>query len=118
MTRAIEQIESEIWSRSRLSFNEKGGSIIEKPGGADALQPSADADLSRWAAEIRSYDCASWSADKFRDTFHDQVMKPVEAKAKAGHVEQDLTELLMRSMRKGAAANPAPAKKSVLRVQK
>jgi DNA end-binding protein Ku len=34
--------------------------------------------------EMRS----SWSADQFRDTFHEQVMKLVEDKAKAGHVEQ------------------------------
>lgn len=75
---------------------------------------------------------STWSADKFRDTFHDQVMTLVEDKAKPGHVEQvekigadavaggstnvvDLTELLMRSMRGGAAASPAnkaPTKKS------
>jgi DNA end-binding protein Ku len=78
---------------------------------------------------------STWSADKFRDTFYDQVMKLVEDKAKAGHVEQvekigadaaarsstnvgDLTELLLRSVRgkapaapvKKAAAEKAPAK--------
>jgi DNA end-binding protein Ku len=124
--------------------------------------PALILNLLRWGGEIRSYEAlqlppsgakeagikdaelnmakqlinemsASWSADKFRDTFHDQVMKLVEDKAKAGHVEQvekigadavahspsnvvDLTELLMRSMRGGAAATPAkkaPAKKAV-----
>jgi len=124
--------------------------------------PALILNLLRWGGEIRSYEAlqlppsgvkeagikdaelnmakqlikemtATWSADKFRDTFHDQVMKLVEDKAKAGHVEQvekigadavarspsnvvDLTELLMRSMRGGAAAAPAkkalPAKKS------
>lgn len=120
--------------------------------------PALILNLLRWGGEIRSYEAlqlpptgakeagikdaelnmakqlikemsANWSADKFRDTFHDQVMKLVEAKAKAGHVEQvekigadavarsstnvvDLTELLMRSMRKGVVAAPAPAKKT------
>jgi len=123
--------------------------------------PALILNLLRWGGEIRSYEAlqlppsgvkeagikdaelnmakqlikemsATWSADKFRDTFHDQVMKLVEDKAKAGHVEQvekigadavarsssnvvDLTELLMRSMRGNAAATPAkkaPAKKT------
>jgi DNA end-binding protein Ku len=118
--------------------------------------PALILNLLRWGGEIRSYEAlqlppsgvkeagikdaelnmakalikemsSTWSADTFRDTFHDQVMKLVEGKAKAGHVEQvekigadavvrsstnvvDLTELLKRSMRGGAAA--APAKKA------
>jgi DNA end-binding protein Ku len=112
--------------------------------------PALILNLLRWGGEIRSFEAlqlppsgakeagikdaelnmakqlikemsSTWSADKFRDTFHDQVMKLVEDKAKAGHVEQvekigadaaargtsnvvDLTELLMRSM-KGSAAS-------------
>ena len=78
-----------------------------------------------------------WSASDFRDSFHDAVMKLVEAKAKAGDSESvapleeapqsqgadviDLTELLRRSLRgeqsasaaaKPAAATKAPAKKA------
>lgn len=114
--------------------------------------PALVLNLLRWGGEIRSYEAlqlppsgikeagikdaelnmakqlikemsSTWSADKFRDTFHDQVMKLVEDKAKAGHVEQvekigadavarspsnvvDLTELLRRSMRGDAAATP------------
>jgi DNA end-binding protein Ku len=68
-----------------------------------------------------------WSAQEFRDEFRDAVMHLVEAKAKAGesaHVEPleeapdaqdanviDLTDLLRRSLRGGAAA-PAPARKA------
>lgn len=119
--------------------------------------PALILNLLRWGGEIRSYEAlqlppsgvkeagikdaelnmakalikemgSSWSADKFRDTFHDQVMKLVEGKAKAGHVEQvekigadavargstnvvDLSELLRRSMRGGLSA--APEKKAV-----
>lgn len=118
--------------------------------------PALILNLLRWGGEIRSWQAlelppqgakeagikdaelkmarqlidemrASWSADQFRDTFHEQVMKLVEDKAKAGHVEQvekvtseaaktssnvvDLTELLMRSMRGGKAAS-SPTKKS------
>jgi DNA end-binding protein Ku len=115
--------------------------------------PALILNLLRWGGEIRSFEAlqlppsgvkeagikdaelnmakqlikemsAAWSADTFRDTFHDQVMKLVEGKAKAGHVEQvekigadavarsstnvvDLTELLKRSMRGGAPATPA-----------
>ena len=118
--------------------------------------PALILNLLRWGGEIRSWQAlelppqgakeagikdaelkmarqlidemrSSWSADQFRDTFHEQVMKLVEDKAKAGHVEQvekitseaakttsnvvDLTELLMRSMRGGKSGSP-PAKKS------
>ncbi len=66
-----------------------------------------------------------WSADEFRDNFRDAIMKLVEAKARAGETEAveplepapeaqgadviDLTELLRRSLRGGAAHAPAPA---------
>lgn len=117
--------------------------------------PALVLNLLRWGGEIRSYEAlqlppmgveaagikaaemamasqlidemsASWSADQFRDSFQAEVMKLVESKALAGHVEQvekidasssvtpssanvvDLTELLQRSLGKQAAA-PAPA---------
>ncbi|MDO9437734.1 Ku protein [Hydrogenophaga sp.] len=118
--------------------------------------PALILNLLRWGGEIRSFqalqlppqgakeagireaelkmaralidDMAShWSADEFRDTFHDQVMKLVEEKAGAGHVEQveaitseaakttsnvvDLTELLQRSLKGKPAAGASPAKK-------
>ena len=125
--------------------------------------PALILNLLRWGGEIRSYEAlqlppggvkesglkeaelsmaktlikemsATWSADQFRDTFHDQVMKLVDDKAKAGKVEQvekisadsvasspsnvvDLTELLKRSMQglstsaRTPAAKKAPAKK-------
>lgn len=66
-----------------------------------------------------------WSATEFRDSFHDAIMKLVDAKAKAGKTETvepleeapeaqgadviDLTELLKRSLKGGKAASPAPA---------
>ena len=72
---------------------------------------------------------ASWSADQFRDSFQAEVMKLVESKALAGHVEQvekidgssaltpasanvvDLTELLQRSLGKKEAP-PAALRKA------
>ncbi|MGZ5181298.1 MAG: non-homologous end joining protein Ku [Ramlibacter sp.] len=77
---------------------------------------------------------AHWSADAFRDSFHDEIMKLVEARARAGQTEAvtevekapaggegnvvDLTELLRRSLRGGgqpatsSAERPAaPAKR-------
>ena len=67
-----------------------------------------------------------WSAAKYRDSFHDAISRLVEAKAKAGKTETvepleeapqaqgaeviDLTELLRRSLKGGAAAK-APARK-------
>jgi DNA end-binding protein Ku len=71
---------------------------------------------------------ADWSADQFRDSFRDEIMKLVESKAKAGETETvtpvedapssgrsadviDLTELLKRSLQVGKAAD-APAKKT------
>jgi DNA end-binding protein Ku len=67
---------------------------------------------------------SGWSADQFRDSFRDEIMKMVEAKAKAGETETvapveddpstqrgadviDLTELLKRSLQGGKAAAPA-----------
>ncbi|WBY03254.1 Ku protein [Ramlibacter tataouinensis] len=64
-----------------------------------------------------------WSAAQYRDSFSEEIMKLVEAKAQAGQLEAvtpvepapsgsaeviDLTELLRRSLR-GKAAEPAPA---------
>jgi DNA end-binding protein Ku len=125
--------------------------------------PALVLNLLRWGGEIRSWQAlelpprgikeagirepelkmakvliedmsAHWSPDQFRDTFHEQVMKLVEEKASAGHVEQvekitgeaakvstnvvDLTELLARSLkstpgRPGTAAKkPAAAGKT------
>ncbi len=117
--------------------------------------PALVLNLLRWGGEIRSWQAlqlppldmkeagirepelkmakalieemaAHWSPDQFRDTFHEQVMKLVEDKASAGHVEQvekiaseaaqsggnvvDLTELLLRSM-KGQKGNSGSAPK-------
>jgi DNA end-binding protein Ku len=118
--------------------------------------PALVLNLLRWGGEIRSWEdlklppadpkaagikdselnmakqliedmTAKWSADQFRDSFRDEIMKLVEAKAKAGETETvskvesepspqrgadviDLTELLKRSLQGGKAA--APAKKT------
>jgi DNA end-binding protein Ku len=117
--------------------------------------PALVLNLLRWGGEIRSWQAlelppqgikeagirepelkmakaliedmsAHWTPDQFRDTFHEQVMKLVEDKANAGHVEQvekiasdaartssnvvDLTELLMRSMKSKTAATGAAKK--------
>lgn len=120
--------------------------------------PALILNLLRWGGEIRSWQAlelppqgvkeagirepelkmakaliedmsAHWTPDQFRDTFHEQVMKLVEDKASAGHIEQvekiaadaakttsnvvDLTELLLRSMKsKAAASGPAARKKT------
>jgi DNA end-binding protein Ku len=126
--------------------------------------PALVLNLLRWGGEIRSWedlklppldakaagikdselamakqligDMAShWSADDFRDSFRDEIMKLVEAKARAGETETvdrvqtepstqpsgdviDLTELLKRSLQGSKAAASAkklsdmPAKKS------
>lgn len=120
--------------------------------------PALVLNLLRWGGEIRSWEdlklppidaksagvkeaelnmarqliegmSGHWSADEFRDSFKDEIMKLVEAKAKAGETEEveqverapsgsdsnvvDLTELLRRSLRGGGAAAqakaPAPA---------
>lgn len=109
--------------------------------------------LLRWGGEIRAWDDlplpgktslkpaemkmakqlvedmgGHWSAEDFRDSFHDAIMKLVEKKAKAGEGEKvepmeeapesggadviDLTELLRRSLKGGKAAlDSAPAAK-------
>jgi DNA end-binding protein Ku len=121
--------------------------------------PALVLNLLRWGGEIRSWEdlnlpkqgkaaglkepelkmakqliadmSGHWSATEFRDSFHDAIMKLVEAKAKAGKTETvepleeapesqgadviDLTELLKRSLKggaKAAAPSPAPAKKT------
>jgi DNA end-binding protein Ku len=121
--------------------------------------PALVLNLLRWGGEIRSWDdlplprqgkaqikdaelnmakhliedmSGHWSASDFRDSFHDAVMKLVEAKAKAGDTEAvapleeapdhqgadviDLTELLRRSLRGGQSAageaKAPPAKKA------
>ena len=122
--------------------------------------PALVLNLLRWGGEIRSWEdlklppagakaaglkdselkmarqliddmAADWSADQFRDSFREEIMKLVEIKAKAGEtaavtkVEDDpspqrsadvidLTELLKRSLQVGkAAAAPSPARKTV-----
>ncbi len=116
--------------------------------------PALVLNLLRWGGEIRSWEdlplpkrgkaagirdaemkmarqliedmSGHWSAEDFRDEFHDAIMKLVAAKAKAGDTETvepleeapesqgadviDLTELLRRSLRGGGTA-AAPAKK-------
>ena len=74
---------------------------------------------------------AHWTPNDFRDTFNDQVMKLVEEKADAGHVEQvekiaseaartssnvvDLTELLQRSLKsQKTGSDPEPKKESAV----
>jgi DNA end-binding protein Ku len=117
--------------------------------------PALVLNLLRWGGEIRSWEdlrlppadaksagvkeaeltmakqliegmTSHWSADDFRDSFKDEIMKLVESKAKAGDTAEvtrvepatagggadviDLTELLRRSLRGGKdAAAPAPA---------
>ncbi|MDB5826555.1 MAG: kulA [Variovorax sp.] len=115
--------------------------------------PALVLNLLRWGGEIRSWEAlqlppqgaeaagikpaemamaqqlidemsATWSADQFRDSFQAEVMKLVESKALAGHVEQvekvdassalapnstnvvDLTELLQRSLSNKSAPRP------------
>jgi DNA end-binding protein Ku len=122
--------------------------------------PALVLNLLRWGGEIRSWDAlqlppqgvkaagikdselnmakqlikdmtASWSADDFRDSFHDAIMQLVESKAQSGQVEQvekvesgggdaaggkviDLTELLKRSLagKSSKGTKDAPASKS------
>src|SRR6476661_1090760 len=123
--------------------------------------PALVLNLLRWGGEIRSWEdlklppadakaagvkeaelnmakqliegmSGHWSADEFRDSFKDEIMKLVETKAQAGETEAveqvekapsasegnviDLTELLRRSLRGGGAGAadtkaraPAPA---------
>lgn len=119
--------------------------------------PALVLNLLRWGGEIRSWEdlplpkrgkaagirdaemkmarqliedmSGHWSAEDFRDEFHDAIMKLVAAKAKAGDTETvepledapesqgadviDLTELLRRSLRGGgtaAASDKKPAR--------
>jgi len=118
--------------------------------------PALVLNLLRWGGEIRSWEdlklppagakaaglkdselkmarqliddmAGSWSAEQFRDSFREEIMKLVEIRAKAGETETvtpiedepsstrsadviDLTELLKRSLQVGKAA--APAKKT------
>lgn len=121
--------------------------------------PALVLNLLRWGGEIRSWEdlklppadakaagvkeaelnmakqliegmAADWSADQFRDSFKEEIMKLVEAKAKAGDTEAvskikaepaapgadviDLTELLKRSLQggRGGASEAAPARKA------
>ncbi|MEP6825455.1 MAG: Ku protein [Ramlibacter sp.] len=121
--------------------------------------PALVLNLLRWGGEIRSWEdlklppagakaaglkdnelkmakqliadmSGEWSADQFRDSFREEIMKLVHAKAKAGDTETvtkleeapsshagaeviDLTELLKRSLRgKGAPAGKPAAKKA------
>ncbi|RYY84754.1 MAG: Ku protein [Comamonadaceae bacterium] len=118
--------------------------------------PALVLNLLRWGGEIRSWEdlrlppngakeagvkdaeltmarqliegmTAHWSADDFRDSFKDEILKLVESKAKAGDTAEvhpvekaeggsggadviDLTELLKRSLKGGSrTAAPAPA---------
>lgn len=135
--------------------------------------PALVLNLLRWGGEIRSWDAlqlppqgvkeagikdaemnmakqlikdmtADWSANDFRDSFHDAIMQLVESKANSGHVEQvekvesggsegssgkvvDLTELLKRSLvgrsgsapaAKKATGKAAPTKKTVTKLKK
>ena len=119
--------------------------------------PALVLNLLRWGGEIRSWEdlklppagakatglkeselkmakqliddmSAHWSADTFRDSFHDEIMKLVATKAKAGETEVvekveeaapvsgaeviDLTELLKRSLQGKGKPAAAPAKKA------
>jgi DNA end-binding protein Ku len=116
--------------------------------------PALVLNLLRWGGEVRSWDdlglpaagkaglkdaelkmakhliadmSGHWSVTEFRDTFHDAIMKLVDAKARAGEAATvepledvpagpgadviDLTELLRRSLKAGAKSAPAPAAK-------
>jgi DNA end-binding protein Ku len=128
--------------------------------------PALVLNLLRWGGEIRSWEdlrlppsdaksagvkeselnmarqliegmSAQWSADQFRDSFREEIMKLVEAKAEAGETEHvtpvekapgggadviDLTELLKRSLQGGGRKTaeaptpaPAPARKTAAR---
>ncbi len=120
--------------------------------------PALVLNLLRWGGEIRSWEelklpaegakaaglkdgelamakqliddmSSSWHADEFRDSFKDEIMKLVETKAKAGHIENvekvdsdgvarkgaeviDLTALLKRSLESGRAPASKPAAKA------
>ena len=94
---------------------------------------TAETDLNfDWPNQLIGEMTADWSADQFRDSFREEIMKLVEAKAKAGETETvskvqaepspqrgadviDLTELLKRSLqgaKRAPAAKTATAAKS------
>jgi len=93
------------------------------PESKSALKP-AELKMAKQLIDGMSGD---WSAEKYRDSFHEAITKLVEAKAKAGKTETvepleeapesqgaeviDLTELLRRSL-KGGGAQAAPARKA------
>lgn len=98
------------------------------PQGAEAAGiKSAEMAMARQLIEEMS---STWSADQFRDSFQAEVMKLVETKALAGHVEQvekidatygaapssanivDLTELLQRSLARSAAPKVGTPRKA------
>ncbi|WP_299761079.1 Ku protein [Ramlibacter sp.] len=102
------------------------GLSLPKPGKGDLKD--AELKMARHLIEDMS---GHWSADDYRDSFREDIMKLVEAKAKAGETESvapleeapqgqgadviDLTELLRRSLKGGAKAEaeaeaPAAAK--------
>ena len=92
------------------------------PAGGKAGIKEAELKMAKTLIDDMS---GQWSATEFRDNFHDAIMKLVERKAKAGDTATvealedapepqgaeviDLTDLLRRSLRVGAA--PAPAGK-------
>jgi DNA end-binding protein Ku len=105
------------------------------PNGAKAAGLK-DAEL-KMAKQLIEDMTGDWSADKFRDSFKDEIMKLVESKARAGQTEEvvkvssaaskpegadiiDLTELLKRSLQGGKKQSPpkktaaakAPARKA------
>ncbi|RYZ06057.1 MAG: Ku protein [Comamonadaceae bacterium] len=99
------------------------------PSAGKASLKDAELKMARHLIEEMS---GHWSADDYRDSFRDAIMKLVDAKAKAGETETvapleeapegpgaeviDLTELLRRSLKGNApAAAPAPARKPAAR---
>ena len=132
---------------ARLVIHSKQHLAVVLPCG-----PVLVVNLLRWGGEIRSWSdlplpaegktgikdaelkmartliadmSGQWSAQAYRDNFHDAIMKLVERKAKAGETATvepleeapqaqgadviDLAELLRRSLKGGAKAAPAPA---------
>ena len=92
---------------------------------ADTKSRIKDAEL-KMAKQLVEEMAGHWRADEYRDSFHEAIMKLVEAKAKAGDTQEavqleedpgersgadviDLTELLKRSLQGG---KESPAKKT------
>jgi len=98
---------------------------LQLPAGGKGSLKDAELKMAKHLIEDMS---GHWSAKDFRDNFHDAIMKLVKAKAKAGDsavvepLEEapehggadviDLTELLRRSLRGGAAAPAKSASKT------